>query len=252
MSKLLDGKRAVVTGGGRGIGLAIARALGAEGAQVVVMGRDLAVLQAAAGLISGARAVVCDVTDAESVKRAFAEAGEVDILINNAGAAGSASFERTSVELWNRMMAVNVTGAFYCTQTVLSGMQKRGYGRIVNVASTAALKGYPYVSAYCAAKHALLGLTRALAAEMAKRNITVNAVCPGYTESDLLTGSISNIMATTGRSEDEVKKMLMAGNPQGRFIQPEEVAACAVWLCSPGAESVTGQAIAIDGGEVAR
>jgi NAD(P)-dependent dehydrogenase (short-subunit alcohol dehydrogenase family) len=152
--------------------------------------------------------------------------------------------------MWQRIVDVNMTGAFLCTRYVLSDMQKQGWGRIVNIASTAGLKGYPFVSAYTAAKHGVIGLTRSLALETARENITVNAICPGYTETDLLTQSLDNIVAKTGRSLDEARETLLNNNPQHRFIQPQEVAETVAWLCQPGSESITGQAISIAGGEV--
>jgi 3-hydroxybutyrate dehydrogenase len=246
----LAGLRAIVTGGGKGIGAAIACELSNAGAQLVVMGRTAETLKGTAAKLTNAQAIVVDVTDVSSVEKAFAQAGPADILINNAGSVESASFGRTDEALWRRMMAVNLDGAFYCTKQVLKGMREKGFGRIVNLASTASLKGYPYVTAYCAAKHGLLGLTRSLALETAPHGITVNAVCPGYTETDLLSGSVKAIVGATGRSEEEACQILLQDNPQGRFIQPAEVAATVLWLCSPQAKSITGQAIAVAGGEV--
>ena len=168
----------------------------------------------------------------------------------NAGQAGSAAFLKTDAELWRRMFAVNLDGTFHCTQAALGGMLEARWGRIVNVASTAGLTGYRYVSAYCAAKHGVVGLTRALALEVATKGVTVNAVCPGYTETDLIKTAIANIVAQTGRSEDQAKAELTAANPQKRFVQPEEVANAVAWLCLPGSEAITGQSIAVAGGEV--
>ncbi|HUA84710.1 MAG TPA: SDR family NAD(P)-dependent oxidoreductase [Bryobacteraceae bacterium] len=228
----LAGKHAVVTGGTRGIGAAIARALCEEGARVTAFGRETA-----------------DVSDAAAVRDAFAQFGRVDILINNAGQAASAPFLKTDGELWRRMIAVNLDGAFHCTQAALPGMIEAGWGRIVNVASTAGLAGYSYVTAYCAAKHGLIGLTRALAIELAAKNITVNAVCPGFTDTDLLQDAIANIVAKTGRTVEQARAEISARNPQKRLIRPEEVASAVVWLCLPESASINGQAIAIDGGE---
>lgn len=250
----LSGKHAVVTGGGKGIGAAIARALRSAGAAVTVMGRDASSLQAIAAEID-AQPITVDLTDSDASERAFSDAaklgGAVDILINNVGAADSAPFERTSRQVWDSMIALNMTVAFLCSQQVIPAMRAKSSGRIINIASTASLKGYPYVSAYCAAKHGLLGLTRALAAETASYGVTVNAVCPGFTETDMLARSVQTIMNVTGRSADKAREDLARTNPQGRFITAEEVAATVLWLCSPEAASINGQAIAVDGGETA-
>jgi NAD(P)-dependent dehydrogenase (short-subunit alcohol dehydrogenase family) len=242
-----------VTGGGRGIGAAIARALAEHGATVTLMGRDRVRLESRARELA-AQAVTVDIAEADSVAAAFARAtsaaGPVHILVNNAGAAASAPFVRTELALWRQMLEVNLTGTYLCCKQVLPGMLDFGFGRVVNVASTAGLTGYPYVTAYCAAKHGVVGLTRALALETARRNVTVNAVCPGYTETDLLGDAIANIIRTTGKSEDEARAALLSRNPQRRLMQPEEVANAALWLCLPGAEAITGQAIAVAGGEL--
>ena len=250
----LKDKHAVITGGGTGIGAAVAAALAAEGARITVMGRRLKPLDATAALLPEARAVRCDVTDGDAVAAAFKRAkdgfGPVDILVNNAGAAATAPFHKLDAQLWRRMMAVNLDGVFNCTRAVYNEMRKHGWGRIVNVASTAALKGYAYVSAYCAAKHGVLGLTRALALEAAKSGITVNAVCPGYTDTAILQNAVSNIVEKTGRSVEEARAEFTRSNPQGRLIQPAEAAAAVAWLCRPESASITGQAIVIAGGEV--
>jgi NAD(P)-dependent dehydrogenase (short-subunit alcohol dehydrogenase family) len=250
----LAGRHAVVTGGGTGIGAAIAAALAAEGARLTLMGRRPEPLQATAAALPEARALPCDVTDEEAVAAAFADAaargGPVTLLVNNAGAAESAPLPRTSLALFRRMLDVNLTGAFLCSRAALPGMIEAGFGRIVNVASTAGLRGYPYVAAYCAAKHGLVGLTRALALELARRPVTVNAVCPGYTETALVEGALDTIAGKTGRSRDEAKAELVRGNPQGRLVQPEEVAAAVAFLCRPENASITGQALAVAGGEV--
>lgn len=252
----MDGRHAVVTGAARGIGAAIARALAAEGARLTLMGRRLDTLQALARELpgSGHAAVAVDVADAGSVSAAFAQArqanGPVGILVNNAGQAESAPFGKTSLELWQRMLAVNLTGTFLCSQAALPDMLAARAGRIVNIASTAGQKGYAYVSAYVAAKHGVVGLTRSLALEVAKKGVTVNAVCPGYTETDILRESIANVMAKTGRSEAQARAEFAAGNPQGRIVLPEEVAHAVCWLCAPGASAVTGQAVSVSGGEV--
>lgn len=252
----MDGRHAVVTGAARGIGAAIARALAAEGARLTLMGRRLDTLQALARELPGPghAAVAVDVADAGSVQAAFAQArqanGPVGILVNNAGQAESAPFGKTSLELWQRMLAVNLTGTFLCSQAALPDMLAAQAGRIVNIASTAGQKGYAYVSAYAAAKHGVLGLTRSLALEVAKKGVTVNAVCPGYTETDILRESIANVMAKTGRSEAQARAEFAAGNPQGRIVLPEEVAQAVCWLCAAGAAAVTGQAVSVSGGEV--
>lgn len=252
MPEFLKGQHAVVTGGGKGIGAAVARGLAHAGASVTVMGRAPDALQAIAVEID-AQPISVDLTDIDSAHRAFEDAaklgGPIEILVNNVGAAESAAFERTSHEMWERMIALNMTVAFTCCGLVLPSMKQHGFGRIVNIASTASLKGYSYVAAYCAAKHGLLGLTRALAVETARQGVTVNAVCPGFTETDLLARSVQTIMDATGRSSDQAREDLLKSNPQGRFIQPDEVAASVLWLCSPEAAGVTGQAIAVDGGE---
>jgi 3-hydroxybutyrate dehydrogenase len=247
----MKGLHAVVTGGGSGIGAAIAMALAAEGVAVTLMGRSMKRLQSLP--LPATRCIAADVTDADSVQRAFAAAadfGPVDILVNNAGQVESQPFLRTSLDTWQRTLNVNLTGTFLCTQQVLPAMVERRFGRIVNVASTAALKGYAYVAAYCAAKHGVLGLTRALALEVAKKGVTVNAVCPGYTETAIVDKAVQQISSKTGRSADEARAELAASNPQGRLIQPDEVARAVLWLCRRESSSITGQAIAVAGGEV--
>lgn len=257
----LQGRHAMVTGGGRGIGAAIARRLLVQGASVTLLGRDAATLAATADALAEAvvapamlGTVTADISQADSVAAAFAEAsgraGPIDLLINNAGQARSASFARTDLALWRSMLEVNLTGTFLCTQAALPGMLERGWGRIVNVASTAGLVGYGYVSAYCAAKHGVIGLTRSLALEVASSGVTVNAVCPGYTETDIVRDAVANIMSKTGRTETQARAELSKGNPQGRLVQPDEVADAVAWLCQPTASAITGQAIAVAGGEV--
>jgi len=247
----LAGKHAVVTGASRGIGLAIARRLLAQGARVTLMARDAAGLDAAARELGGGVAwQTMDVTDPASVAQAFALAGAVDILVNNAGQAASSPFMRTDAAMWQRMLDANLSGAYHCIQAALPAMLEAGWGRIVNVASTAGLTGYRYVAAYCAAKHGLVGLTRALALELATKGVTVNAVCPGYTETDIVQEAVANIVRKTGRSEEEARAELASNNPQGRLVQPDEVAHAVAMLCMPAASAMNGQAIAVAGGEV--
>jgi NAD(P)-dependent dehydrogenase (short-subunit alcohol dehydrogenase family) len=251
----LQGRHAVVTGAARGIGAAVAHALALQGANLTLLGRRRDALEVLAAELPGGRhgVVVADVSLPLEVEAAFAEAsarGPISILINNAGQAETAPFSRMPIELWERMLAVNLTGTFLCTQAVLPGMLEGGWGRIVNIASTAGLKGYAYVSAYAAAKHGVIGLTRSLALEVAKRGITVNAVCPGYTETDILREGIANVVAKTGISEAEARAKFTAGNPQGRTVQPGEVADAVRWLCGDAAASITGQSISVSGGEV--
>jgi NAD(P)-dependent dehydrogenase (short-subunit alcohol dehydrogenase family) len=253
-SRNFSGQHALVTGGGTGIGAAVATLLARNGARLTLLGRNREALEAHASTM-GASVQVADVTSKEAVDGAFARAkaeqGPISILINNAGAGQSDPFPRTSVELWSHMLAVNLTSVFHCTQAVIGDMKEARYGRIINVASMAGLKGYRYIAAYCAAKHGVVGLTRALAQEFADKGITVNAVCPGYVETDLVTRSVDNITRLTGRSRDEALAELLAVNPQKRLIRPEEVAATIVWLCSSEAASVNGAAIPISGGEAA-
>jgi NAD(P)-dependent dehydrogenase (short-subunit alcohol dehydrogenase family) len=255
MNPSLPDRHALVTGAARGIGAAIARALAGEGARLTLLGRNREALAALARELPGEHGfVVADVANEGQVRAAFDQAraarGPVGILVNNAGQAESAPFAKTSLALWERMLAVNLTGTFLCTQAALPDMLAAGGGRIVNIASTAAQKGYAYVSAYVAAKHGVLGLTRSLALEVARRNITVNAVCPGYTETDILRESIANVVAKTGRSEEQARAEFAAGNPQQRIVQPQEVADAVRWLCGDAACSITGQAISVSGGEV--
>ncbi|MEE8320493.1 MAG: SDR family oxidoreductase [Gammaproteobacteria bacterium] len=252
--RTLSDCHAVVTGGSRGIGEAIAKKLSSLGIRISLMGRELELLKQKSAELPQSCAVSVDVSDEDSIRQAFAKAqssfGTIDILVNNAGMVESAPFAKTQTAMWQRIVDVNMTGPFLCARYALSDMQKQGWGRIINIASTAGLKGYPFVSAYTAAKHGVIGLTRSLALETARENITVNAICPGYTETDLLTHSLDNIVAKTGRSLDEARETLLNNNPQHRFIQPREVAETVAWLCQPGTESITGQAITIAGGEV--
>ncbi|MDB5859676.1 MAG: putative beta-hydroxyacyl-CoA dehydrogenase [Ramlibacter sp.] len=252
---MLQGRHALVTGAARGIGAAVARTLAAEGATLTLLGRNERALLALAAELPGNHGItVADISDAQQVGAAFerarAERGALHILVNNAGQAESAPLSRTSLELWQRMLAVNLTGTFLCCQAALPQMLAGGGGRIVNIASTAAQRGYAYVSAYVAAKHGVLGLTRSLALEVARKGITVNAVCPGYTETDILRQSVANVVAKTGRSEQEALAEFASGNPQQRIVRPQEVADAVRWLCGDGASAITGQAISVSGGEV--
>jgi NAD(P)-dependent dehydrogenase (short-subunit alcohol dehydrogenase family) len=256
-SNSLAGRHAVVTGASRGIGAAIAAALSADGARVSLLGRDEARLSQMSDQLGGpghALPFQVDVADVDSVHNAFAAArghfGPVHILINNAGMAGSAKFTETDPPTWNKILAVNLTGTYLCAREAVPDMLTLGFGRIVNIASIAGLRGAAYISAYSTSKHAVIGLTRSLALEYATKGITVNAVCPGYTDTDIVREAIANIRAKTGRSEKEALDALVATNPQRRLISPKEVADSTLWLCKPGTESVTGQSIVIAGGEV--
>ena len=247
----LNGKTAVITGGGTGIGLAIAKRLAADGASCVLMGRNLERLEEKASGIERARAVQCDVTDPDSVEAAFTDArrdGLVSVLVNNAGIASSAPFHRMSEEEFLRIQDVNVTGVFRCTRAVTDDLWKADYARLINISSIAGLSGGPYISHYCASKHAVIGMTRALASEWAKTNATVNAICPGYVRTEMAENAIRTIIDKTGATRDQAIAELAKSNPQGRLLEVEEVAEIAGWLCHPDSRSVNGQAIALNGG----
>jgi len=245
-------RHALITGGGKGIGLAIAAALSGAGFQVSVLGRDASALEAAVSRGEAHAAFTADVTDAAAIAAAVGEAqrhAPIDILVNNAGGVETGPFLRLDDDAFERQLVLNLMSAVRTTRAVLPAMTRRGFGRIINIASTAGLKGYAYVTAYAAAKHAVIGLTRALALETAKAGVTVNALCPGYTDTDLVRASIEKVRVKTGGSAQTVLAQLASANPQARLVRPQEVAAAAVWLASEAAAAVTGQAIAIDGGE---
>jgi NAD(P)-dependent dehydrogenase (short-subunit alcohol dehydrogenase family) len=246
------GRHALVTGGGSGIGRAVAEALARAGALVTICGRRRELLEQASA-VAGIHGISADVTDegsvAELYARAEADRGPFDIVVANAGMSGSAAASATSLGDWQRTLDVNLTGAFLTVKPALKPMLERDAGRIVFIASTAGLKGYPYVAPYVAAKHGVIGLMRALASECARSGVTVNAVCPGFVESGMLSESITRIVEKTGRSEAQARASLIATNPQGRFVHPDEVADAVLWLCSTAAGAITGQAISVSGGE---
>jgi NAD(P)-dependent dehydrogenase (short-subunit alcohol dehydrogenase family) len=249
----LAGRHALVTGGGTGVGAAIAKTLAGAGATVTICGRRLGPLRATADGDDNIRAMTADVTDEAAMAALYRHAetagAPIDIVIANAGMAESMPAHKTSHELWSRTLDVNLTGAFLTVRPALAGMRARGFGRIVFIASTAGLKGYAYVAPYVAAKHGVVGLARALALETATAGITVNAVCPGFTDTAMLAGSIDHIVETTKRSAADVRATLKANNPQGRFIEPQEVAEAVLWLCGAASAAITGQAISVSGGE---
>jgi NAD(P)-dependent dehydrogenase (short-subunit alcohol dehydrogenase family) len=257
--RFLEGRHAIVTGGSRGIGAAVAAELVARGAKVTIMGRRADTLEQQAAQMRGEAGVTvaveeCDVADPASISNAFSRAignlGPAYVLVNNAGTAKSRAFAQLTKDVWDETIATNLTGTYLCTAEVLPAMIAAGEGRIVNVASTAGLKGYRTMSAYCASKHGVIGLTRAVALETAKSGITVNAVCPSFTDTDLTTLGVKNLVENLGKTPEEAMRMLTGTIPRGRLLTPEEVASAVSWLCSPGASGVTGIAMPVAGGEV--
>jgi 3-hydroxybutyrate dehydrogenase len=246
----LDGKRVLVTGGGTGLGADLARGFAAAGAEVVVCGRRREPLDAVAATTPGVRAIVADVTDEASVDALFVEAGPVDVVVANAGVAASAPLGRTGLDLWNEMLAVNLTGAFLTLRAGLRQMRGREWGRLLVVSSITGLQGFPYVSAYTASKHGAVGLVRAVAQEVAGTGITANVLCPGYLATEMTDRTIDSIVATTGRSREEAVQALASMNPQGRLIEPAEVSAAALRLCGPDGDAVNGEAIEFTGAAV--
>lgn len=258
--KLAD-KTAFITGGGRGIGRAVALAFAREGARVFVVARTAPEVESVAMEIRAERGsdsaahAVCDVADPESVARAFVEANEffgrgVDVLVNNAGIAESAKITDSTDEFWQRHLAVNLSGTFYCMRAALPRMVERGWGRVINVASIAGKTGAPYIAAYSASKHGVLGLTRSVALEVATKGVTVNAICPGYVDTDMTTRAVENIEAKTGRSAADSLASIKRMSPQNRLVTSEEIAALALLLASEDGRGITGQAINVDGGTV--
>lgn len=245
---------ALITGGGSGIGYVTAKRLAESGVTVILAGRNAEKLVSAAERIGNSHHIQMDVADASSVQNAFTGLNQQgllpDILVNNAGVAETAPFEKTSLEKWNTMLAVNLTGAFLCTKEALPAMKEKGFGRVITIASTAGLKGYPYTAAYTAAKHGVIGMTKSLALELAGSGVTANTVCPGFTDTDIVRESVDNIVAKTGRSENEALAELTKHNPEGRLVTPEEVADTVAWLASDGAGAINGQSIAVACGEV--
>jgi 3-hydroxybutyrate dehydrogenase len=252
---MLNGKSALITGGGRGIGRAIALEFARNGARVAVAARTAEqVEQVASEIGADAIALVCDVSDPESVARMFSDMrerfGNADILVNNAGIAESATLVNTTDELWHRHLAINLSGTFYCTRAAVPSMLKKGWGRVINVASIAGKSGAPYIAAYSASKHGVLGLTRSAALELATTGVTVNAICPGYVDTDMVTRGVERITAKTGRTAEEALDSLKKMSPQNRLVTPEEVAAIALLLASDAGRGINGQGINVDGGSM--
>ena len=257
--KPLKGQHALVTGGSRGIGAAVSNYLARLGANISLTGRtDKTLTAQAEHLISEFEVQVFtaigDMSQEQDVKRCFSEAVEtlssVNILINNAGVGKSAPFHRMDTDFWNTIIGLNLTGTFLCTKQVIGAMRDDGYGRIVNISSTVGLRGYPYIAAYCASKHGVIGLTRTLALECVKKGITVNAICPGYTDTDLVSEAVDAIMNMTGRDRDDIQSEIDNMSPMGRMVSPDEVAETVAWICLPSSMSITGQAIVVAGGAV--
>lgn len=249
---VLTGRHALVTGGGRGIGRAIAKALKTQGARVSILGRNEAVLRETCEAGDADAFAACDIRDEAAMSATAARLAQTqpfDIVVANAGAVETGSFSRSDADRFRRMFEINLIGTVNAFHAALPGMLERRDGRLIAIASTAGHRGYPYVSAYAAAKHAVLGLVRSLALETARAGVTVNAICPGYTDTDLVAGSLTAITAKTGMASDDALAQLVKDNPQARLIAPEEVAAAVLYLCGPGSQSITGQSILINGGE---
>ena len=249
MQGILAGKLALVTGGGRGIGASISRALAKIGARVIVCGRNKVDLDVIAKEINGV-SIACNLTDRAETDKMLSSVGDVAVLVNNAGIAESAALDRTTDEIWDRIIELDVTAPFRITRAVVPGMIKAGWGRVINIASNAGITGYGYSTAYCAAKHAMVGMTRALAIDLARTNVTINAICPGWVETAMAEEAVTRIAKKTGRSVDEARTSLASMSPQRRMISPDEVAHAAVMLCSHDARGIHGQTIVIDGGAV--
>jgi len=257
--RYLEGEHAVVTGGSRGIGAAVAAALARRGARVTILSRTPVALDERAALLrrepgSDVRAIACDVTDEAAVRTAFARAtddhGPVHVLVNNAGAAEAAKFSQMTRTLWDELLAVNLTATFTCTLQVIPAMLERRSGRVINMASTAGVRGFKNMTAYCAAKHGVVGFTRALAMETAKHGVTVNAICPGYTDTDMTEHAVDNVVRVLGKSPEEARAMIVATIPRGRLTSPDEVASAVAWLCAPESAAVTGIVLPVAGGEI--